>query len=256
MRSLVSALLASVTTAAITYHPAPQLIRADVLEFLSHIEMVDTPTDDYGGIARTVRISGINVQVVNGLGSTDTINGTGNLIVGYDEMEPDANHREGSHNIVGGGSSHYQSYGGLVVGVSNGVMGPCSSVTGGINSRAWGNANSISGGFQNATYGVAATVSGGSENVANEWAATVSGGGLNHASGRESWVGGGYHNESSGPNASASGGYNNEATGDRSSVCSGMENTASAFVSCVAGGAYRSATGVSDWVAGTLFEDN
>ena len=60
-------------------------IDGDVREFLSHISMVDLP-DGQGGFNRTVRISGINVQVVNGLGSTDTMNGTGNLVVGYNEL--------------------------------------------------------------------------------------------------------------------------------------------------------------------------
>ena len=34
----------------------------------------------------TVRFNGVNVQVVNGTGNTETSNGTGNLIVGYDRV--------------------------------------------------------------------------------------------------------------------------------------------------------------------------
>ena len=34
-----------------------------------------------------MRFTGVNVQVVNGAGSTATANGTGNLIVGYDETD-------------------------------------------------------------------------------------------------------------------------------------------------------------------------
>ncbi|HYM36152.1 MAG TPA: hypothetical protein VET48_12185, partial [Steroidobacteraceae bacterium] len=33
----------------------------------------------------TVRFTNVNVQVVNGLGSTSTINGAGNLLIGYNE---------------------------------------------------------------------------------------------------------------------------------------------------------------------------
>ncbi len=38
----------------------------------------------------TVRFSGVNVQVVDGTGDTDgTVNGTGNLVVGYNENTVD-----------------------------------------------------------------------------------------------------------------------------------------------------------------------
>src|SRR5437764_1129197 len=36
-----------------------------------------------GGKA-TVQLSGVNVQIVDGAGSTSTLNGTGNLVLGYD----------------------------------------------------------------------------------------------------------------------------------------------------------------------------
>ena len=57
--------------------------------------MLDQP-DGMGGFVRTAQISGINVQIVNGLGATNeypddpndffinsVTNGVGNLIVGY-----------------------------------------------------------------------------------------------------------------------------------------------------------------------------
>ena len=98
-------------------------IHGDVREFLSHISMVDLP-DGQGGFNRTVRITGINVQVVNGLGSTDTMNGTGNIVVGYNELgNPDGDDRTGSHNIVGGRRNTHASFGGLVVGDGNAVTG-------------------------------------------------------------------------------------------------------------------------------------
>src|SRR5215510_4902970 len=36
----------------------------------------------------TVTITGANLQIVNGLGATNTVNGVGNLIVGYNEDRP------------------------------------------------------------------------------------------------------------------------------------------------------------------------
>src|SRR5215510_10663472 len=57
----------------------------------------------FDGAANEVVISGANLRIVNGLGSTETTNGLGNLIVGYNEprgFEPDR--RTGSHNVVVG----------------------------------------------------------------------------------------------------------------------------------------------------------
>src|SRR5215472_850810 len=52
-----------------------------------------------GGLNEVV-ITGANLRIVNGLGSTETTNGLGNLIVGYNEpREFEANVRTGSHNI-------------------------------------------------------------------------------------------------------------------------------------------------------------
>ena len=61
-------------------------------------------------------LTGVNVHIVSGSGSTDgDLNGLGNLIVGYNELQDD-NDRTGSHNIVAGSRNNYSSYGGLVVG--------------------------------------------------------------------------------------------------------------------------------------------
>jgi hypothetical protein len=58
----------------------------------------------FDGATNEVVISGANLRIVNGLGSTDTTNGVGNLIVGYNEPRqfdlPDI--RTGSHNVVVG----------------------------------------------------------------------------------------------------------------------------------------------------------
>ena len=56
------------------------------------------------GGANEVVITGTNLRIVNGLGATETSNGLGNLIVGYNEERtfPGAiNTRTGSHNAVG-----------------------------------------------------------------------------------------------------------------------------------------------------------
>ncbi len=48
----------------------------------------------------TVRVEGANLQVVSGPGATSgTVNGTGNLVVGYDEG---TGSQTGSHNLPAG----------------------------------------------------------------------------------------------------------------------------------------------------------
>jgi hypothetical protein len=161
---------------------------------------------------------GINVQIVNGTGETQTVNGLGNLIVGYNRpsagrplcsvgaAETEAqcrasggawalSHKGGSHNIVGGEFNSYSSFGGLVLGVENAISAPYAAVLSGARNRAAGDLGSISGGSYNTASGIYSSVNGG---------------------------------------------YDNRASGD---------------FSAVAGGAQRTAVGAHDWTAGSLSED-
>src|SRR5262245_15251781 len=88
-----------------------------------------------------VTISGANLRIVNGLGATNTINGLGNLIVGYNEhrspqicgpVSPCINERTGSHNVIVGRAQNFTSFGGLVVGQLNTISGQWASVSGGL----------------------------------------------------------------------------------------------------------------------------
>src|SRR5438094_794188 len=47
----------------------------------------------------TVQFAAVNVQVVNGAGATASVNGRGNLVVGYDE-NPSARPQTGSHDLI------------------------------------------------------------------------------------------------------------------------------------------------------------
>lgn len=182
----------------------------------------------------TARFSGVNVQVVNGEGTTPTRNGVGNLIIGYNELPGlaqfcslgeyntnyttcvsnggtwAANQRSGSHNLILGNRNGYTGFGGLVAG------------------------------FNNIVNGIYASVSGGSANIASGDTAAVSGGLFNKASGGQAVV---------------SGGESNTASGLRASVSGGNANTASGNGASVSGGTNRSATGLDDWRAGSLFEN-
>ena len=61
-----------------------------------------------------VTITGANLRIVNGLGATDTINGLGNLIVGYNEPRgAGEDRRTGSHNVIVGEENNFISFGGV-----------------------------------------------------------------------------------------------------------------------------------------------
>jgi hypothetical protein len=201
-----------------------------------------------------VVITGANLRIVNGLGSTDCLddqgnaipdcpNGLGNLIVGYNEPRPEGsgeNMRTGSHNVVVGSWHNYSSFGGLVVGEYNTISGAFSSV---------------SAGFANVASGQYASVSGGTHNGATRYGAAVSGGVTNTASGDYAAVSGGNTNWASGDYAAVSGGFFNTAGGDLAAVSGGQGNTASGRFSSISGGFNRTAAGEFDWVAGPLFAD-
>jgi hypothetical protein len=181
-----------------------------------------------------ITFSGVNVHVVNGTGTTyGTVNGLGNLIVGYNELRSSGNDRTGSHNIVVGSRQNYSSYGGLVAGYQNAISGAYASV---------------SGGYFNAASSSGASVSGGYSNTASYFYASVSGGYLNTASGNRASVSGGHSNTASGTYSSISGGRNNEASGQYSFVGGGGGenatdgNEAYANYSAILGG-FRNVTG-------------
>lgn len=174
-------------------------------------------------------ISGVNVNIVNGMGATNTANGLGNLILGYNESTSQFYQaRTGSHNLVVGSDNNYTYYGGIVAGHDNAITAPFACVVGG---------------ELNVANGSYATVSGGSSNTAVGLAASVSGGELNTASGIDSSVSGGYENTASGTNTP---GYS-----DASSVSGGSGNTASTQDASVSGGHNLSEGTTDGWKAGS-----
>jgi len=224
--------------------------------------------------------SGINVHVNNGLGTTSSINGLGNFIVGYDENTNDLQeecsigiyqdqttcesnneiwaiaHKSGSHNIVVNSGHNYSRAGGLIAGINNSLLNDNASVTGGENNRATNISSSISGGDSNQASGEYSSISGGQSNQALGEYSSVSGGSSNTSSGPSSSVSGGSFNASSGSSSSVSGGNQNSANANWSSVSGGDSNVASGARSVISGGRSRTSSGDDDWVAGALFEDN
>jgi hypothetical protein len=165
----------------------------------------------------TIQFSGANLQVVNGSGSETTLNGEGNLVIGYN---PFPGTQTGSHNLllaIGGQSD--QSYGGIDVG------------------------------FNNIINNASASVLGGTQNKASGIGATVTGGIGNNANGSDSWVGGGSGNQA-GDQASVSGGVHNIASNAGSSISGGYRNTSAGIDSSITGGEYNFALDASSSIAG------
>lgn len=211
----------------------------------------------------TVRLTGANLQLVDGTGDTpcdggdstpgthEACNGYGNLIIGYHENVSDV--RTGAHGLVIGENHSYSSYGHLVVGLDNTTTHQNASVSGGAHNEASGAHAAVSGGDGNTASGADSSVSGGHSNEASGESAAVSGGGANTASGARASVSGGNANTASDSFASASGGYANEASGVHASVTGGRLNTASGLDSAVTGGGENTASGVAASVTGGGF---
>jgi hypothetical protein len=144
-------------SAVVTHSP----ITPEQREILSHMRIVYLD-DGAGNQLKTIRVTGVNLQIVNGSGNTESQNGLGNLIVGYEELgntrEPDD--RTGSHCVVVGRCNNYSSYGGIVAGESNVLAAPYASVAGGRQNRADGPWSSIGGGGFNLASGQQAAVCG------------------------------------------------------------------------------------------------
>jgi hypothetical protein len=206
----------------------------------------------------TVQYSGANVQIVNGEGKTNSSNGAGNLVMGYDEhnhyCEPSSfpppckpgeieftvpYTQTGSHNLLFGTADSFTSYGALIGGRSNEAAGPYASVLGGSGNTASGPESTTLGGAANKASGLDSAVSGGVSNTASGEYASISGGESDTASGPESSVGGGYLNNAESGLDAVSGGAANHAGGiEENWIGGGVENsiTGSASQAAIFGG--------------------
>ncbi len=232
--------------------------KKDLLRFMSvvHVE------DGLGGTYPTVLFTGANVQIVNGLGSTNgypddfssvdaletVTNGVGNLIVGYNEDTNDpflqnSAKRNGSHNIIGGIGASYASFGGVVLGRKNTMNGPYAGILGGFDNRATGPYSTIlgGGGFDSGTS---------QGNLATGEFSTIAGGSFNSAIGQISHVCGGFKNKATARQSVVVGCSENRASGNDSVVLSGTGNTSSGAGSCVAGGFSNKSAGKESAVSG------
>jgi hypothetical protein len=226
---------ASAFSAAAHTHDDRYYTKAQVDALTARIAALEAKLASLTVSGNDVIFNGVNVHVRNSMGNTATVNGTGNLIVGYNELRGSGDVRTGSHNIVVGQKHNYNSYGGLVAGGVNSITGPYASVSGGAGNTASGTASSVSGG---------------DGNTAKNYAASVSGGRYNTASGNYSFVGGG------GGGTAVEG---NKAVAIYSAVLGGASNIAGdpaltdqsiGYQSSVSGGAYNIASGQRSFIGG------
>lgn len=233
-------------------------------QILSHFSLVWLD-DGQGGLRKTIRISGANLQLVSGLratngypadsssvdGSVTTTNGLGNLIIGYDEAFPfGANDRTGSHNLVIGKWHTYSSFGGLLGGDTNTVSAPYSTVAGGFNGSAGGLRSAVLGGEECQAMGESSAVLGGGYNCASGMHATAAGGAYNLVPGDYAHVCSGESNVAAGKTSCVVGGEQMRATGVSSTAVSGAFGEAAGDGSVVVGGENNRATGATSVVVG------
>lgn len=228
-----------------------------IVELESLLEGVTRTTDADGN--DTLRLEGMNLQVVNGEGQTDSANGLGNLVVGYNEdltcdpsdaacpdfSDNSPDDRSGSHMVVTGVDHTYTGFGGLLASLNNAASGDWASVSGGTRNTASGTTASVSGGAFNTASGISASVSGGGSNTASGFHASASGGFSNTADASRASVSGGRLNEANATYSSVSGGRENVASGRLGSLLGGRENVASGNQASVSGGQNNEAAG--DW---------
>ena len=210
----------------------------------------------------TVQFASVNVQIISGSGSTDgTVNGTGNLVVGYEENANNFS-RTGSNNLIVGADNGWTSSGGIIggdgnfssgagavlFGMFNTATGSDSFIGGGCGNLAGGSGKpfkkkcptkgtqAILGGHANQATAGQASIAGGQFNLANDLFASVAGGCSNIAgpgsplsgtctAGAEAVLGG-FENSASGLESTVSGGNSNSATGNEASVLGGDGNSA------------------------------
>jgi hypothetical protein len=157
------------------------------------------PSPENGVAGPNIVITGANVRIVNGSGQTSVVNGTGNLIIGYNELPPNIvlpnGARAGSHNFVIGRYNQFavSGFGNLVAGELNSASGTGGFVTG----------------YLNTIYGPNCSVLGGEGNVSGADYAVVVGGENNSVGGTANVILGGLSNSEAGEFSVLLGGTNN-----------------------------------------------
>ena len=225
--------------------PSEKAEQEKLISILPHINYEASGIDKQP----TIQFSGVNLQVVDGSGIESTLNGTGNLILGYD---PSPGTQTGSHNLLLGAGNSDTSYGEIAGGAYNKISGAYASILAGAYNTASGFASAITGGDSNKASAAYSLVSGGCGNLAGGGTPSVSGACTNTAyAGYFPSVLGGAGNQAGVENATVSGGESNLAGGTfASSVSGGKENKATGEEASISGGGGGEASGSLTSVTG------
>ena len=117
-------------------------LRASSVQALAPYVSIDYNVEA-GVAAPNITFHGANIHIVNGSGSTGSVNGLGNLIIGYDEAPTTlaAGERGGSHNFVMGSANKFTTwaFGSIVAGNSNLMNGHYSVILSGSGNQITGN---------------------------------------------------------------------------------------------------------------------
>jgi hypothetical protein len=198
--AITTPLKGSCGTATTVQLPAEKAEQEKLISILPDIKYEASGIDS----KPTIQFSGVNLQVVNGSGSETTLNGAGNLVLGYDSSPGT---QSGSHDLVlGTVGQSYTSYGGIVGGRENTLSGPYASILGGAYSTASGSTSVIAGGFDNRAAANEATVSGGCSNLAGPGTPSISSGCSATSTGAYASVTGGTGNQAAAENSTILGG--------------------------------------------------
>jgi hypothetical protein len=206
------------TTVALPTSAADQ---QTLISILPHLSFIASGID----AKPTIRFSGVNVQIVDGSGHTTSVNGTGNLVLGYDETPGS---QTGSHDLILGEKQAYTSYGSILGGYGNDVSGAYATALGGYGNVVSSAYSSVLGGCSNLVGTGTVSLSGVCSNTTsdNHDFASISGGAGNQATGISSALSGGQDNLASGSFAGVSGGAHNIAADTYALVAGGCGNVA------------------------------
>lgn len=194
-------------------------------------------------------ITGANLHLRNGGGSTGHKNSLGNFILGYNETNGyDA--RTGSHNLILGRYNDYESHGSIISGEVNTAKGDYTTILGGYEcfTTEDGDSSAVIAGVNSAVSkehgaviaakdsqvnGFLTGVMGGQTNIADGNFSAIVGGSQNKIWFMSSYntIVGGHNNQMwKGICNSITGGYNNQIYGDYSSISGGQGGLVEAFI--------------------------
>lgn len=217
----------------LTLEDAFLMMMTQIIELQGQVDALETAVipglADHVSMAddQTLQISGVNLQVVNGNGSTPAVNGLGNLIIGYNESDSLTTERGGSHNLVMGRWNQYGSFSGIAHGLRNSVFADESAVIAGSNNVISGVRSAVFGGDQNTASGNKVVAIGGFGNEAMGSVTSAIGGWANQVDGTADIVLGGRHNVAQGGSSVLIGGGYNTTNGAKSVLVGGESNQTS-----------------------------